>query len=295
MMVEHLDTRGGGPRRAVVIGAGGFIGNAIAGALDQRGVATTRLGRAQVDLMAPRASEQLASHLNADDAVVVVSAKAPCKTNAMFLDNIAMMKAVLDALGEVPPSHVLYVSSDAVYSDSPSPLSEASVTAPDNLHGVMHVARETMLRAGLPQTPLAFLRPTLVYGAADPHNGYGPNRFRRLAQAGEPIVLFGEGEERRDHVAVEDVADLAARMVMHRSAGVLNAATGHVISFMDIAKLVAGLSDSEVEIRTTERQGPMPHNGYRPFDPAGVMRAFADFSFSMPEHGIKQMYNATKA
>jgi hypothetical protein len=27
----------------------------------------------------------------------------------------------------------------------------------------------------------------------DPHNGYGPNRFRRLAAAGQEIVLFGEG------------------------------------------------------------------------------------------------------
>ena len=47
---------------------------------------------------------------------------------------------------------------------------------------------------------LAILRPTLIYGAGDPHNGYGPNRFRRLAATGKPIILFGEGEERRDHV-----------------------------------------------------------------------------------------------
>jgi hypothetical protein len=55
---------------------------------------------------------------------------------------------------------------------------------------------------------IAVVRPTLVYGLDDPHNGYGPNRFRRLAAAGEGIVLFGEGEERRDHVAVEDLAEL---------------------------------------------------------------------------------------
>ncbi len=72
------------------------------------------------------------------------------------------------------------------------------------------------------------LRPTLIYGAADPHNGYGPNRFCRLAAAGEEIVLFGEGEERRDHVAVEDVAEIAFRVLMRRSRGVLNLATGDV-------------------------------------------------------------------
>jgi UDP-glucose 4-epimerase len=41
------------------------------------------------------------------------------------------------------------------------------------------------------------VRSTLIYGEGDPHNGHGPNRFRRLAAAGQEIVLFGEGEERR--------------------------------------------------------------------------------------------------
>ena len=143
--------------------------------------------------------------------------------------------------------------------------------APDNMHGMMHVARETMLCASFPDMPTACLRPTLVYGAGDPHNGYGPNRFRRLAQAGEAITLFGEGEERRDHVSVDDVAELGAQMVMHRSSGALNAATGTVISFMDSAKKMAGLSTANIEIITTERQGKMPHGGYRPFDPAGAL------------------------
>ena len=29
---------------------------------------------------------------------------------------------------------------------------------------------------------LCFLRPTLIYGSKDPHNGYGPNRFMRQAK-----------------------------------------------------------------------------------------------------------------
>ena len=96
----------------------------------------------------------------------------------------------------------------AVYGDEPLPLSEASAAAPGSLHGAMHLARELAFKAEL-KAPLAVLRPTLIYGAADPHNGYGPNRFRRLANEGTDIVLFGEGEERRDHVAVDDVAELS--------------------------------------------------------------------------------------
>jgi UDP-glucose 4-epimerase len=81
-----------------------------------------------------------------------------------------------------------------VYSDAPVPLTEESRTEPGSMHGTMHLARELMLKATV-KAPLAVVRSTLIYGEGDPHNGYGPNRFRRLAAAGQEIVLFGEVPE----------------------------------------------------------------------------------------------------
>ena len=131
----------------------------------------------------------------------------------MMLENISMVAPVCEALAKQSVAHVVYVSSDAVYADGPLPLTEASPAAPTSLHGAMHLAREQMLLAAGGTTPLAILRPTLVYGAGDPHNGYGPNKFRRQANRGEAIVLFGEGEERRDHVDVDDIAEIV-RLVL---------------------------------------------------------------------------------
>ena len=54
---------------------------------------------------------------------------------------------------------------------------------------------------------LCIVRPTLVYGEGDPHNGYGPNRFIKLIKK-KPIELFGRGEELRDHVWINDVSRL---------------------------------------------------------------------------------------
>ena len=291
--MKHLDAKGAGPSRVVIVGAGGFVGAAIAGNLSGRGVPTISVSRSHADLLSENAAGQLAGILQEGDAVVFVSAIAPVKDYAMFRDNIVMMKNGLDAMCTVQLSHVLYISSDAVYTDSLNPLSEESATGPDNLHGIMHVARETMLRSALSTTPIACLRPTLIYGAADPHNGYGPNRFRRQVQAGESITLFGEGEERRDHIAVEDVAELAARIIMNRSIGVLNAATGRVASFYETAELTASFSPTEIAIQTNERQGAMPHNGYRPFDSRQVIASFPDFNFTRLEDGLRAMYNAT--
>jgi UDP-glucose 4-epimerase len=191
-------------------------------------------------------------------------------------------------------AHVVNISSDAVYADGPVPLDEASPAAPETLHGAMHLAREIAFRTGL-SAPLAILRPSLLYGAADPHNCYGPNRFRRLAAAGEDIMLFGEGEERRDHVLVDDLAELVCRVLTQCSTGTLNIATGEVHSFRDIAERVIELAPRKVAIRTSPRQGPMPHNGYRPFDIAGCRAAFPDFAYTALANGLARVQRGMEA
>lgn len=272
------------PERAVILGAGGFVGGAIARRLEARGVDVARLTRVEVDLETEGAAERLAGLLRPTDTLVAVAAKAPVKTPAMLRENLVMIEAMADALRARPVAHLVNIGSDAVYADSPEPLTEASCRAPGSLHGIMHLAREVMLEEAAGETPFATLRPTLIYGQDDPHNGYGPNRFRRQAAAGETIRLFGEGEERRDHVWVEDVAELAARIVLSRSRGALNAATGTVISFRELAEHIAATHGARVE--SSPRQGPMPHNGYRPFDPAATRAAFPDFAYTQPLDGI---------
>ena len=297
-MAENMNASATAPSRVVVIGAGGFVGGAITAAARDRGFAVLPLGRGEVDLLADGSGDTLKGLLAPGDAVVFVSALAPCKDYGMFEANIRMAKNALDGLVGGSPSQLLYISSDAVYSDSDDPLNEASVMAPDNLHGQMHVARELMLSVALaessPETVFASLRPTLIYGADDPHNGYGPNRYRRLVQAGDPIALFGNGEERRDHVSVLDVAELAVRMMEHRTRGALNATTGHVASFLELAEMTIGFGDAEIAIENLPRSGPMPHNGYRPFDPSEVERLFPDFAFAELEEGLRAAFDAAK-
>lgn len=287
-MLSHRNSAPVSPARTVVLGSGGFIGGVIVRKLSTERISVIGLGRRELDLLADGAGERLGSALRLDDALVIVSANAPCKTPAMLLENIRMMATVCDALARQPVAHLVYISSDAVYADAPLPISESSPAAPTGLHGAMHLAREAMLAAAAGPVPLAILRPTLVYGAGDPHNGYGPNRFRRQANRGEPIVLFGEGEERRDHVDVEDIAAIVRLVLTHRSAGILNIATGTVTGFRALAEAVVALSPRKIAIKGSPRNGPMPHNGYRPFDPAATFAAFPDFRYTALDAGLKR-------
>lgn len=284
-MLRHYNATPAMPARTVILGSSGFIGGAIFRKLSAAG-ATVGLGRKELDLLDPDAGERLAMQIGAKDGLVVVSARAPCKTPLMMSENIRMMAAVCEALAKRPVAHIVYISSDAVYADGPLPLTETSPAAPTSLHGAMHLAREQMLLASAGVMPVAILRPTLVYGAGDPHNGYGPNKFRRQANRGEAIVLFGEGEERRDHVDVDDIAEISGLVLEHRSAGVLNIATGTVASFRVLADKTVALSPRRVEIKSSPRSGPMPHNGYRPFDAKATREAFPSFRYTALDDGL---------
>jgi len=151
------------------------------------------------------------------------------------------------------------------------------------------LAREVMLRAAC-KGPLCFLRPTLIYGVEDPHNGYGPNRFIRQLKKGEDILLFGEGEEKRDHVWIQDVAELTCRVLCHQSTGSLNIATGTVVSFHEIAEQIIQLAPNSSQIKGSVRSGPMPHNGFRPFDPTATKIAFPDFSYTQLSDGLVKLW-----
>jgi len=288
-MLEHLNAKPETPQRVVILGAGGFVGSAIARTLQNQEVPILPLTRKELDLLSKDAPAKLRAILKPMDHLVLVSAVAPAKTVPMLMQNLRMAEAVCAALSEIEVSHLVYISSDAVYADDANPVNELSPCAPSTLHGMMHAARELMLRSST-RAPLAVLLSTLIYGTGDPHNGYGPNRFCREAAKGGAIQIFGEGEERRDHIYIDDVAAIASLMLAHRSLGVLNAVTGVSTSFRDIAQMIA--SRLGVDVRSQPRQGPRPHLQHRFFDITNSLKAFPTFRHTPLAEGLTQMYRA---
>ena len=282
------------PTRVVVMGAGGFIGASLAKSLNENKIPYLALTEKNLNLFDSDASDRLADLLSPEDTLVVISAIAPCKNNEMLLQNISMIKAVCEAIERQQPKHLIYLSSDAVYADNPDPITETSCAEPGSIHGVMHLSREIMLKQAC-KVPLAILRPSLIYGAEDTHNGYGPNLFLRLALANKNITLFGEGEEQRDHVCVDDVVRILQLVILHQSEGTLNIATGTVVSFRKIAEMVSDFFTPQTTITTKPRVGPMPHNGYRPFNPISSLEAFQEFRYTTLAEGLEKTFNGLKS
>lgn len=285
-MLTHMSAGMHRPGRVVLIGARGFLGSRLASRLAAGGTAILSLGSADVDLTQPGASEALSGYLRPEDAVVMLAALTPDKgrDRTSLMRNLAMADAVCSAIGKIGVSHVVYISSDAVYPFAAGRIDESSPAAPIDLYGVMHRTREIMFAEACQAVPCAILRPTAVYGAGDTHNSYGPNRFRRQAASDGKIILGGAGEETRDHIFVDDAAQLIESVLMHRSAGLLNLATGESTNFDALAHLVAAQIGRPVDVVHTERKNPVTH---RHFDVVALRKAFPTFRFTDLATGLK--------
>lgn len=275
--------------RVVVFGKSGFVAKDLIFALKKENFKVLPISSKKIDLLKSTSIKQIKSIINDSDTVVFTSSKAPVKNMQMFYDNITMIKNFIEATKNKKINHLIYISSDAVYSDSKKKINENSKTAPDSLHGMMHLTRENLLNSF--QNNLSIIRPTLIFGHNDPHNGYGPNQFIRLANNSSNIILFGNGEEKRDHIWVEDLSKILIQVIRMRILGKLNATTGNIISFNEIAKLVKKISKKNIKIISTDRIGKMPHNGYRPFDNSKIYKIIPKFKFRKFSKIIEQIIN----
>jgi UDP-glucose 4-epimerase len=278
--------------RVVILGAGGFLSPVLRRNLEWHGARVSALGRTALDLTAPDAGLQLERHVNPADVLVMAAGLTPDrgKNAATLMANLRMAEAVSRAVEQVRPAHFIYISSDAVYDARfSSLLTEESTTEPFDLYSLMHVGRERILAQSCQQAGVPFLivRPCAIYGSEDTHNSYGPNRFLRSALSDEKITLFGNGEEQRHHVLVDDVAELIRMCIERGSTGMLNAVTGRAISFGDLADKIARLSTRKVFVEKRPRASPVTH---RHFDTSALARAFPWFRPTSLDDGLKKTF-----
>jgi nucleoside-diphosphate-sugar epimerase len=263
--------------RIVVLGANGFIARALVHLLEAENRLFRAVSSSEVDLTDPTSVPALRSILRPGDAIIFCSGLTPeyGRDRATFFKNARMADHVAAALETASCSQVVYISSD-------------TVTNPDgDFYALAHVVREQILHAACrDRMPLAILYPGAVFGLGDTHNAYGPNRFVRTALADRMIALFGEGEERRDHIYIRDFARIIQLCVDHRTAGKVNVIVGDAVTFREIALAVDRALGGGIAIESVPRRVPIVH---RHADPAPLLAAFPEFTATPLESALADM------
>jgi len=172
--------------------------------------------------------------------------------------NLTGTIAVFDAARRAgrSPVPVVYASSAAVYGDSSNvPLAETTDAFPLSAYGAdklgcEHHARVATRVHGVPTTGLRFFN---VFGPRqDPKSPYSGviAIFARTIGLGNQITIYGDGEQVRDFVYVENVVRyLVAAMTRSRAeARVFNVCTGRATSVNQLASAIANIAGRQARI-----------------------------------------------
>lgn len=280
--------------RIVLLGHTGFLGQALHRLLESQGEEVHGFSSSTVDLRQREALSRFDGILDHDTTLIFASALTPDKgaTLDVLQENILMCLNVARYLETHPVRLCVYVSSDAVYSLRSSPVTEETSVDPGSLYALAKYTGERALArvsetAGL---PLLTLRMTALYGPGDTHASYGPNAFVRSILKDKRVQLFGNGEEQRDHLHVDDAAKLVQRLVAIKATGILNLATGRSHSFADVLKILRTVVAESFQTVFLPRKTPVTH---RYFDVAKLFLLVPGFQFTPIEQGLEAYYRSS--
>lgn len=145
-------------------------------------------------------------------------------------------------------AHIVFASTSAVFApDAPVPFMEEDGGQPNLPYGIAKYACELYIRnAGLSYT---ILRYGNVYGPRQVPIGENqliPHCIRYLKGLEPDFGINGDGEQRRDFIFVEDIADANLRLGGIKAKGTYNIATGVGTSVNQVCRMLANIADKPV-------------------------------------------------
>jgi UDP-glucose 4-epimerase len=213
-------------------------------------------------------------------ASVPLSVERPLETHAVCATGTL---TVLDAARRAAVRRVIYASSSAVYGDQPtSAKRETDLPSPISPYGAAKLAGESYCRAffatyGLETVCLRYFN---VFGPRqDPESPYAAviPRFVSAIVRGEAPVVYGDGQQSRDFVYVEDVvrANLLAMDASNVGGRVFNIATGRAVSLLELLRVLEELFGFPIQPR------------FDPPRPGDIRQSMADITQAEQQLGYR--------
>jgi UDP-glucose 4-epimerase len=171
----------------------------------------------------------------------------------------------------------VYASSSSVYGDNtPIPMRENMLPQPVSPYGVSKLAAEQLcyLYFANFRVPTVSLRYFTVYGPRQrPDMGF--HKFLRATLKGEPITVYGDGEQTRDFTFVTDaVAATIAAGTRGIPGRVYNIGGGSRVSVSEIIDIIGRVSGRRpLVVREPDQKGDMRHT----FAETGLARSDLGF------------------
>lgn len=160
----------------------------------------------------------------------------------------------------------VFTSSIAVYGKNQVPMTEDMIPTPEDPYGIAKLAVEQDLRASHEMFGLNYV-------VFRPHNVYGErqnigDRYRNVVgifmnqlMQGQPMTIFGDGQQSRAFTHIDDVAPLIADSPSNARAlnTVFNIGADTPYSVNDLAEIVATAMNKAVDIKYLDARNEVVH------------------------------------
>lgn len=293
--------------RILVTGGAGFIGSRLVRRLAERGDTVVVLDSLEGGSLENLGSvEDKIEFVKADvrDATVVDDAARGVDAIFHLAAQVSVPKSIEDPLKDAEINILgtvnllnaalrekikkfVFFSSAAVYGDPTEfPIKENSLINPISPYGMSKLAAETYCGtfAKLHGLNCVAFRTFNVCG----NGGMGVLfKFVQAVKEGKPIAVYGDGEQSRDFIYVEDVVDGCVLALEKNCGGVYNLATGVEITVNELVSMLGKVAGKDVEVeKIDEMEGDIKRSI------ADITRIKQDLGFEprhMVEDAIKEM------
>jgi len=182
------------------------------------------------------------------------SVKDPLETNSVNIDGTLN---VLVAARDAKVRRFVYAASSAAYGETPTlPKIESMQAEPISPYGVTKFVGELYAQVfgrvyGLENASVRYFN---VFGPRqDPTSQYSGvlSRFMLAILKGEPLVIYGDGEQSRDFTFIDNIVDetLRACEAPGASGKVFNGGTGVRITLNEVAKLLEKIAGKKIQTK----------------------------------------------
>ena len=173
---------------------------------------------------------------------------------------------VLEAMRRHGVDNIVYSSSAGIFGEPQyQPVDEVHPVEPDSPYGATKLCGEKLALSYMKLHGIraVCLRYFNVYGENQRFDAYGnviPIFATRIAR-GEPLTIFGDGEQTRDFIDVRDVAAANVAAAENQEArGTFNIGTGSEITINHLVELLRGVTGEDFEaVHGPTRPGDVRH------------------------------------
>jgi UDP-glucuronate 4-epimerase len=180
--------------------------------------------------------------------------------------NVLATQRLLEAVSTTRPKRLVYASSSSIYGNAVKyPTDETALPQPHSPYGVTKLAGEHLcgLYAANGRVQATILRYFTVYGPRQ-RPDMGIHRFLSAAIAGQPLPIFGDGEQVRDFTFVGDIvaATLRAGRTDLTPGTILNVAGGSSVTVNVLVAMLEAITGRQLDVeRLPEQPGDVRATG----------------------------------